>query len=91
MHEDAAMRPVPPAEYFGGSPVIIAEHQPGVLALPARVDETTVITTWELTAVEKAALLAGAPLVLQVMTFGSPLQPVMLYVQGVEEEAGNTE
>lgn len=85
------MRPTPPPESFGGTLVIFAEYQPEYLQLPARTDGQTVVTTWELTAVERAAVLAGAPIVLQVTTAGQSLQPVMLYVQGVEEEAGNDE
>lgn len=82
------MKPVAPEEYFGGVPVVFAKDQPEYLQLPARTDETTVITTWELTAVERAAVLAGARIVLQVMNYNQPLQPLILYVQGVEEEAG---
>lgn len=85
------MKPVMPEAYFGGHEMTIAKDQPPYLPLPARVDESTVITTWELTAVERAALLGGAKLVVQITTFGDPLQPFMPYVQGVEEEAGETQ
>lgn len=82
------MKPITPEEYFGGEPVIFAKDQPEYRQLPARADEYCVITTWELTAVERAAILAGAKVVLKVMNHNKPLQPVLLYVQGVEEEPG---
>jgi hypothetical protein len=80
------MKPVPPAEAYGGSPVVFAKDQPEYRQLPARTDAECVITTWQLTAVERVAILAGAPVVLQVMTFGGPLQPVSIYVEGCEAE-----
>lgn len=82
------MRPIKPPESYGGVEVTFAKDQPEYLQMPARTDGQTVVTTWELTAVERAAILAGAPLVLQICTFGQPLQPLSLYVQGIEEEAG---
>lgn len=85
------MRPIPPPEEMGGTAVVFAKDQPEYLQLPARSDGTTVVTTWQLTAVERAAVLAGAPIILQITTFGRPLQPISLVVQGVEEEAGQTE
>ena len=85
------MRPIAPDESYGGKQVIFAENQPELLPLPARTDGEAVITAWELTAAERVAVLAGAPIMLQVITGGRFLQPVSLYVQGVEEEAGATE
>lgn len=85
------MRPVAPPEEMGGTAVVFAKDQPEYLQLPARTDGQCVVTMWELTAVERAAVLAGAPILLQVVTFGSPLQPVSLTVRGIEEEQGKTE
>lgn len=85
------MRPIAPPEAMGGVPVVFAKDQPEYLQLPARTDGVSVVTVWELTATERAAVLAGAPIILQLTTFGRPLQPVSIVVQGVEEEAGQTE
>jgi hypothetical protein len=85
------VRPIPPAQELGGVPVIFAKDQPEYLQLPARSDGHSVVTTWELTAAERVAILAGASIILQVSTFGQPLQPLSIYVQGVEEEAGQDE
>jgi hypothetical protein len=85
------MRPIPPAESFGGIPVVFAKDQPEYLQLPARTDGQMVVTTWQLTAAERVAILAGAPIILKISTLGKPLQPVGLYIPGVEEEAGQTD
>lgn len=79
------MRPVPPSEDVGGEAIIIAKDQPEFRQLPARTDGFTVITHWQLTEIEKAMIAAGEPLVLQIVTFGHPLQPVHLSVGKLDD------
>ncbi len=47
---------------------------------------TTINTEWELTHTERTAIFAGARVMLSVLTFGQPLQPVLLAVEGAESE-----
>ena len=49
--------------------------------------EGKVWSRWELSADERRAILDGACIELAMWTFGAPLQPVYLRVQGVEEAA----
>lgn len=66
---------------LGFARVRFAEDQPEYNILPgARDAEGTVITEWQPTAEELAALLAGGHVRLTIMTFNLPLQPVLLEV-----------
>ena len=42
-------------------------------------------TRWQLTDEERAAIAAGADLMLSVLTFRQPLQPVIMGVAGVDD------
>lgn len=79
------MRPVMPPEDAGGAEVVIAKDQPEYRQLPARTDGMTVVTYWELTKNERAMIAAGERLVLQITTFGFPLQPMHLAVEGQDD------
>ncbi len=60
---------------------IVACNQPEYLPLPAYISATGVVTTeWTLSEAERAALLAGGRIKLQLLTFNQPLQPIMLGV-----------
>lgn len=43
--------------------------------------EGTMITEWELTPEERKAVAEGKNIMLSMMTFNKPLQPVVLYVK----------
>lgn len=86
------MKPVTPRSSGRGKPVVFgADQQPQYRPLPALVEErlegvVDVKTEWELTGTERNAIAHGARLKLSVLTFGKPLQPVLLTVEGVEPE-----
>ncbi len=61
---------------FPESNTIFAKNQPEYLQLPAhRTNDGVVTTCYELTWKEKFAILFGAKLWLQQLTFNKPLQP----------------
>lgn len=63
--------------------VILGKDQPEYIPLPAvYLSERTVpmITRWRLTDEERAAIAAGADIVLTQLTFSYPFQPVHLQV-----------
>ena len=78
------MKPVDP-EDMPGELVHIGAGQPQYMPLPARiVGGGAVHTRWQLTFEERQAILDGACIDLTIMTFGQPLQPLMMTVQGVD-------
>ncbi len=81
------MQPVIPRSSGAGKAVVYAAEQPQYRPLPALVsEEGAVFTEWELTRDERDAVARGARLILSLMPFGGPLQPVRLEVEGVEPE-----
>lgn len=63
-----------------------AEEQESYENLPAVIDEVGVTwTRWELSGEERRAIVDGAGIELLLWTFGLPLQPVYMRVEGVEE------
>lgn len=79
------MNPVIPRS-SEGEPIVFAAGQPGYRPLPARVTLRAVNTEWQPTFNERRALADGARIMLSVLTFGQPLQPVLLAVEGAESE-----
>lgn len=78
------MIPVDPGEEFGQL-VVYGRDQPEYNPLPSRVDsEGGSFTLWELSLEERQAILDGARLGLRLLTFGQPLQPVYLAIEGTE-------
>src|SRR3990172_6765343 len=66
--------------------ITFAEHQPEYQPLPAvEVEPGCVWTTWTLSETERRAIMDGARVELFVWTFGRPLQPVALRIEGGEE------
>ena len=64
----------------GSRPFVIAEHQEEYLPLPSiRTPDGRVVTRWELTDAERAAIVRGEDLFLTVLAHGA-LQPVRLSV-----------
>lgn len=62
---------------------IFAKNQPEYMPLPALVseDKRRIVTTrWELTAKDRAEIAAGADVFISLMTFGHPLQPLLVYI-----------
>jgi hypothetical protein len=59
--------------------VCYAKDQPEYVPLPAvRTPDGWILTRWELTAEERAAIADGGCIYLSIGTFGNPLQPVGL-------------
>lgn len=74
------MMPVSPV-MPGSAPIetIFGKDQPEYIPLPAVYLDTRsrpVVTRWRLTNEERAAIAAGADIVIQQMTFHEPLQPI---------------
>jgi len=68
--------------------IVFAKYQPEYEPLPAvQVEPGLVWTKWQLSGAERRAIMDGARVELFVWTFGQPLQPVALKIEGVEEEA----
>ena len=78
------MKPVDPGDDYGDL-VVYGAHQPEYLSLPSRVFEGLSFTLWELSFEERQAILDGARIGLRMMTFGQPLQPVYLAVEGTDD------
>ncbi len=76
------MRPVPPVGKEGQS-LVLAEHQPEYVPLPCTLmagPDGRIATQWELDEHEREAVAAGAPILLTLLTFGHPLQPIEITV-----------
>lgn len=72
---------VPP----GSKPVIIAKDQPEYNPLPSvRTPDGRVITRWSPTDAERSAILRGEDIFLTILTFNTPLQPVLLTVGPID-------
>lgn len=70
--------------------VVFAKDQDEYIPLPAAIvtrDEgQSVVTRWQFTEAERAAVAAGADLYLELLTFGAPLQPLRIHI-GEEPDA----
>jgi hypothetical protein len=70
---------VSPSRPVDGGHVVYAADQPEYQPLPVwNRQDGRVVSRWTLTWRERFAALLGRPLYVEVMTFGSPLQPVFL-------------
>ncbi|KKN39260.1 hypothetical protein LCGC14_0745430 [marine sediment metagenome] len=79
------MEPVEPTD-APGRKVVFAAEQADYLPLVAHfTDGGTVLTRWRPNENERRAIMDGACIDLEVMTFGQPLQPLHVTVQGVNE------
>jgi hypothetical protein len=65
---------------FLGQTVVVAEHQPPYLPLPAYQDARQTISAWSLTFVERLRVLFGANVRVTQLNFGRPLQPLKLEI-----------
>ena len=75
------MKPIPPALKGNQQRVIFAENQEEYEPLPGVIDEDGVLVTeWELSPEEFATLQQSHKIRLSIMTFGKPLQPVLMEV-----------
>lgn len=75
------MMPVDPRPLFApsnGRYVVIAKDQEGVRPLPALLIGGHVLTRWHLSDEERAALVAGDDVWLDIVRHGHPVQPVAL-------------
>lgn len=85
--EGVNMHPIDTGESYGRL-VMFAKDQPQYEPLPSRVMPDGVLATaWTLSLDERRAILDGANVELFIWTFGRPLQPVAIRIQGVEDTA----
>lgn len=89
------MKAIDPGGKYG-RPVTIAEDQDEYLTLVARIPQMQgpfgpvdqpvqpVVTRWQLSDEERQAIASGADVMLQLMTFGQPLQPIYIWIGGRE-------
>jgi len=86
------MRPISHSEsgHPAGSKVVhFGADQPEYEPLPALLlEDGAAYTVWDLSEKERRAVAAGARIELFLYTFGRPLQPVFIRVEGIEEPAG---
>lgn len=70
----------------GTREVVYAKDQSEYLTLPVYVQpDGTVHTCWMPDENEIKAILAGEPVVIEVLTFGTPLQPLRVFVPTREQ------
>lgn len=77
------MEPVSPVttEEFKDYETVYAKDQPEYNPLPAiRTSDGTVLTRWRPTEQERQAIAEGADILLTILTFNQPLQPLMMEV-----------
>lgn len=80
------MRPVAPR--IGAPEIMIAEDQEEYRTLVGAVvkrslegtEQICVVTRWTLTDAERAAVLAGEDIYVEILTFGKPLNPLHIQV-----------
>lgn len=63
--------------------VVFAEHQPEYIPLRTLTGNTLerpVLSRWTLTPEQRKAVAEGADILLQLLTFGNPLQPILMMV-----------
>lgn len=81
------MIPVDPGELYGVHH-FFGVGQLEVEPLEARVDhsqpEHPITTRWRLSGKERGLLFDGADLFLTIQTFGNPVQPIALWIEGDE-------
>ena len=64
---------------FDGADTVFGKNQPEYLPLPAKqVDNNTIMTCWELSDDDILLINSSKKIWLGIMTFGKPLQPVLL-------------
>jgi len=80
------MKPIDPGSDHGRLAVFAADQAP-YAPLPSRVSENgvEVTTRWQLDDEERLAIAAGGDVLLTLMTFGQPLQPVRFRVAGLDD------
>lgn len=74
------MKPVTlkPLRDIGGRNVVFGAGQPEYLPLPAWTDGKQVIECWRLTWRDRLRALLGGDLFVHVLTFGHPIQPIIV-------------
>lgn len=75
------MQPVEQFEVEGAQRVVFAKDQPEYIPLPALVfPDGTILTEWQPSEEERAAIARGENIRLWIWTYGRTLQPVALDV-----------
>lgn len=68
--------------------VVFGADQPEYRPLPALLSGEGIVTTrWQPTEIERRAILDGASVDVETLTFGAALQPMRVWVQGVRYDA----
>lgn len=89
------MKPIKAIDWAADETVIFAKDQPEYLPLPAHRKPHDLCgwieTCWKPTIFERIALIFGAPLRVEVLTFSNPLQPMLITVRrnGVKRRSDN--
>ena len=68
--------------------VVYAKHQPEynpLRTLITRDEKRAVLSRWSPTDEQRKAIAEGKDIFLQLLTFGQPLQPIIMYVAGDED------
>ena len=64
---------------FEGADMVFGKNQPEYMPLPAKqIDDKTIMTCWELSDEDILLINSSKKIWLGIMTFGKPLQPVLL-------------
>lgn len=64
---------------FEGVDIVFGKNQPEYIPLPAKqVNDNTIMTCWELSDEDILLINSSKKIWLGIMTFGKPLQPVLL-------------
>lgn len=80
------MRPVEPPDDIEGARVTLKGNGDDVGDLRiVTADGNTVTSAWQIEPEERAALLNGAPLLIDTMTFGYAFQPMHPYVPAADD------
>lgn len=76
------MKPIPPlVTHPDAVPIVFAKDHPQYEPLPAAIDtQGLVMTEWEFSAEDLAAIVNGGRVRLWIWTFRQPLQPIQMEV-----------
>lgn len=81
------MNPIKP-DLKLGQDSIIAKNQPQYISLPSEIARgpkgMTVLTRWQPTPEERVKIAEGEDVYLAILTFGNPLQPLLMTVGQAE-------
>ena len=80
------MKPIDPGAEYGELRVYGAGQPEYELLVARTVVGKALLTKWQLSEDDRRAILDGANLMLHILTFGHPLQPVSLWIEGTPDD-----